>query len=132
MIEERITETFRLVVAGEPPLGFDPDDVVAEAARRTRARRAIAATVAATGAVALTAVALFTTAGTDTQMPISATLTQVSAPQTVVRDLGKTIPAVLADWVPGVRFGAPDSGSLMVVENRRAVGGAYPAANLKH
>jgi hypothetical protein len=152
MIEERLTETFRQVMAGEPPLGFDPDDVVAEAARRIRARRAIAATAAATGVVALTAAALFTTAGTGARVPVGAPLTQVSAPQTkpqpgtnlpsaaptfpgsdnVVRDLGRTIPAVLADRVPGLHFNGPDSGTLMVVENRRAVGGAYLAAGTKH
>src|SRR5690242_5855400 len=128
MIEERITETFRQVVAGEPPLGFDPDDVVAEAARRTRQRRAIAATTAATGVVALAAATLLATAGTGAQVPVGAppapTHTSVSVPKTkpepgtnlpsappafpgsdvAVRDLGRTIPAVLADRVPGLHF----------------------------
>jgi hypothetical protein len=151
MIEERLTETFRQVMAGEPPLGFDPDDVVAEAAKRTRQRRAIAATTAATGVVALAAATLFATAGTGAQVPVGAPA-QVSVPQTkphpgtnlpsaaptfpgsdnVVRDLGRTIPAVLADRVPGLHFSGPDSGTPMVVQDRWGVGGAYLANGTKH
>ena len=38
MIEDRIAERFRAAMADEPPLGFDPDDVVTEAGRRLRRR----------------------------------------------------------------------------------------------
>ncbi|QUH05470.1 hypothetical protein HUO13_36010 [Saccharopolyspora erythraea] len=47
MDPELLREGMRTAVADEPPLGFDPDDVVAEAAHRQRRRRTTAAAVAA-------------------------------------------------------------------------------------
>jgi hypothetical protein len=154
VIEERIAERFLAAVADEPPLGFDPDDVVTGAARRTRQRRAIAATTVATGVVVLTAVALFAANGTgqvrvgaaptgttETAPPHSVSKTEGPPPppppafpgsDAVVRDLGETIPTVLAARVPGLHFGAPDSGVLMVDQSRRSVGGAYKVAGTTH
>jgi hypothetical protein len=49
-----------------------------------------------------------------------------------VADLGPVIPAVLHDRVPGLVFDEPDSGTLMVVDGRRGVGGAYRVAGTEH
>lgn len=51
-LETRLRE----VALAEPPLGFDPDDVVTKAAKRVRNRRATVATVVVTLAIAGTAV----------------------------------------------------------------------------
>ncbi|HEU5474054.1 MAG TPA: hypothetical protein VFV67_25700 [Actinophytocola sp.] len=64
MIEERIVDRFRTAVADEPPLGFDPDDVVSEAARRYGRRRAVAGSAMATGGVAVAVTAVLATGGT--------------------------------------------------------------------
>jgi hypothetical protein len=156
MIEDRIAEEFRTAVAGEPPLGFDPDEVVTHAAQRRRRRQAAGATALATGGVALAAVAVFATAG-PSQVPAGAAppgssvevttppprrdkedVPPPSAPPTfpgsddVVADLGGVIPAVLHDRVPGLVFDALDTGTPVVVDGRRGVGGAYLAAGTTH
>src|SRR5437588_13080798 len=48
MIEQTVRDRFRDAVAGEPPLGFDPDEVVDRAIRRGRRRKAVWAIAAAT------------------------------------------------------------------------------------
>jgi hypothetical protein len=57
MIEDRLTDEFRSAVIDEPPLGFDPDDVVDRAVRRRRHRSAITFTVTAVAVLAVGAVA---------------------------------------------------------------------------
>ncbi len=56
MIEERLADHFQAALANEPPLGFDPDDVVDRAARTHRRRTTVLAASAATATVALAAV----------------------------------------------------------------------------
>jgi hypothetical protein len=149
MIEERLTEQFHNAVAGEPPLGFDPDEVVSEAGRRRRRRQAVGATALATGAVALAAAAVFATS-VPSQVSTGATPSASSVPSGkdvavepapassfpgsdgVVANLGQVIPQVLRERVPGLVFDKPDSGELMVTEGRHGVGGAYRAAGTKH
>ena len=160
MIEDRIAEKFRTAVAGEPPLGFDPDEVVTEAVRRRRRRQAAGATALATGGVALAAVAVFATSGapdtsgvraganpsgssvvettatppgTDKKnMPVQSPSPTFPGSDGVVANLGQVIPAVLHELVPGLTFDKPDSGTLLVEEGRHAVGGAYLAAGTTH
>jgi hypothetical protein len=56
--EKQLTESMTAAVRGEPPLGFDPDDVVDRAIRRRR-RNVLSATCATAAAlVAVTAVAV--------------------------------------------------------------------------
>lgn len=155
MIEDRITEQFRAAVAGEPPLGFDPDEVVIEAGRRRKRRQATVATALATGGVALAAVAVFATSG-PARIPVGATPSGSSTVESttttpgkdkeqpvpeeptfpgsdaVVANLGQVIPAVLRDRVSGLTFDDPDGGRLHVDQNLRAVGGAYLAAGTTH
>ena len=54
MIEQQMSERMHDAVLDEPPLGFDPVDVVTRAATRQRRRRAMTATVAATVAAVAT------------------------------------------------------------------------------
>jgi len=61
--EQQLADRFSGAVAGEPPLGFDPDDTVDRAARRSRNRRATMGVATATGVVALTAVAVVNWSG---------------------------------------------------------------------
>lgn len=81
MIEEHMAERFRMAVATEPPLGFDPDEVVTEARRRQRRRRAVAASALATGGVVLAAVAVFaaSTGAGQGQVATQPTSTEASA-----------------------------------------------------
>lgn len=66
MIEKVLEDRMRAALAGEPPLGFDPDEVVDRAVRHTRRRTAIL-TLGATAAVVVLAVgaAVVTGAGGD-------------------------------------------------------------------
>lgn len=159
MIEDRLANEFRTAVAGEPPLGFDPDDVVTEAIRRRKRRQAAGATALGTGGVALAAVAVFATSAGTGGVSVGASPSGSSAAQTAttppgsddknapvpteppasfpgsddaITQLGPVIPAVLHDRVPGLAFDKPDSGTLMVVDDPHGVGGAYLAAGTKH
>jgi hypothetical protein len=160
MIEDRLADEFRTAVADEPPLGFDPDDVVTEAIRRRKRRQAAGATALATGGVALAAVAVFaTSSGTggvsvgagpsgssavqtattppgannkNTPVPASPSATGFPGSENAIARLEQVIPPVLRDQVPGLVFDKPDSGTLMVVEGRHGVGGAYLAAGTTH
>jgi hypothetical protein len=149
MIEERLTERFHNAVAGEPPLGFDPDEVVTEAGRRRRRRQAVGTTALATGAVALAAAAVFATsvpsqvsAGANpptSSVPSGKDVAVEPSPASsfrgsdgVVANLGQVIPQVLRERVPGLVFDEPDSGELMVTDGRHGVGGAYRAGGTTH
>lgn len=57
MIEQQLTDRMRAAVLDEPPLGFDPDEVVGLANRRRRQRVLASASVAATVAVLVGVVA---------------------------------------------------------------------------
>ncbi|HET9142163.1 hypothetical protein [Actinophytocola sp.] len=67
MIEERMADRFRAAVADEPPLGFDPDEVVSRAGRERRRRRAVAGSALATGGLAVTTAVLVASTGSDVQ-----------------------------------------------------------------
>ncbi len=56
MIEKQLEESMHSALAGEPPLGFDPDEVVDRAARRQRQRRSAFATAGVAGGVLVLAV----------------------------------------------------------------------------
>jgi hypothetical protein len=58
VIEKQLEESMHAALAGEPPLGFDPDEVIDRAGRRQRQRRSAVATVSA--AVTVLAVAVTT------------------------------------------------------------------------
>lgn len=63
MSEQDLREGLREAVAGEPPLEFDPDRLIARARQDVRRRRAMVAATAATLAVASAAVAVPTILG---------------------------------------------------------------------
>jgi hypothetical protein len=161
VIEQRIADRFRTAVLDEPPLGFDPDEVVDRAKRRQRHRRAIGASALATIGVALAAVAVFAASGgtqlggvgtpgssesvTPTTPPPRPTrpvekegVAPSTPPQTfpgsdaAVAHLSQAIPAVLAEKVTGLKFTKPDGDTLMVDAARRGIGGAYLATGTKH
>jgi hypothetical protein len=48
MIEQQVADRFQDAVANEPPLGFDPDDVIDRAIKRGRRRKVVWAVAAAT------------------------------------------------------------------------------------
>jgi hypothetical protein len=48
MIEQQVADRFQEAVANEPPLGFDPDDVIDRAIKRSRRRKVVWAVAAAT------------------------------------------------------------------------------------
>ncbi|HEY3749010.1 MAG TPA: hypothetical protein VGL80_07410 [Pseudonocardiaceae bacterium] len=58
MSDNALTREFEAVLQGEPPLGFDPDDVVTVAARRQRWRRASVLAGVGVAAVVVAAVAV--------------------------------------------------------------------------
>lgn len=58
MSERELRDGLALAVAHEPPLSFDPDDVVVRARRETARRRALVGVGTATAAVAIAAVAV--------------------------------------------------------------------------
>jgi hypothetical protein len=57
VIEKQLEDSMHAALAGEPPLGFDPDEVVDRAARRQRQRRSAFVTAGAAAAVLAIAVA---------------------------------------------------------------------------
>jgi hypothetical protein len=61
MIEQQLAERFRAVVGDEPPLGFDPDELVDGILRRRRRRQAVGAAlgVALIATTAVAGVAVF-------------------------------------------------------------------------
>ena len=63
MIEQQVADRFRDAVTDEPPLGFDPDDVIDRAIKRTRRRRVVWGVAAATMVEAVAVWALASTPG---------------------------------------------------------------------
>jgi hypothetical protein len=154
MIEDRLAERLKAAVAAEPPLGFDPFEVVTEAVRRRKRRQAAGATALVTGGVALAAVAVFATSGTA-RVPVGTNPSGSSVVETTTPDkknqptdpqtqpsfpgsaeavvqLGQVIPEVLRDQAPGFAFDQPAGGALQVSVNPRAIGCAYPATGTTH
>jgi hypothetical protein len=67
VIEEQLADRFRAAVADEPPMGFDPDDLVDRAARTHRRRSAVLAASAAAALVVLATVAVIQIVRADDQ-----------------------------------------------------------------
>lgn len=137
MIEQRIADRFRSAVLDEPPLGFNPDDVVDRAKRRQRHRRAVMATALATGGVAVAAVAVFaasTTHQIGTAGPGVATTSETKpspsfpagVPQPKILD---EVGALLDERVPGFRH-TPGI-SRLLSEKPHPRGFAYELAEIK-
>lgn len=91
MTEQDVRDGLRGAVAGEPPLAFDPDVVVATAERQIRRRRALVATAVASTAVVVTAVALPALARQDSggfaDQPPAAAAGQPTSSSTQVEDI---------------------------------------------
>jgi hypothetical protein len=68
MIEQQVTDRFRDAVVDEPPLGFDPDDVIDRAIKRTGRRKVVLAVAAATMVEAVAVWAFSGTSGGDGQV----------------------------------------------------------------
>lgn len=98
MIEKQLEERMHAALAGEPPLGFDPDELVDRAARRGRQRRAtLAAAGAAATVLVLAVVGVVTTGDRGTERPDigapTATATPSTAPQPVCQRVNSgTVP----------------------------------------
>jgi hypothetical protein len=113
MIEQYLAERMQSAVTAEPPLGFDPDDVVDRAARHSVRRRATAAVALGTAALAVAVIAATPTPVTTTQ-PASPTSTSTwtepvdSAHASVARRLSEVGPQVIAAYAPGVKVGDPE------------------------
>lgn len=138
MIEQQISDRLRDAVADEPPLGFDPDQVVDRAGSRQRSRRAIIGTMAATSAVAVAAVAVFATGGEQVQVAGPNQAYPPAACLDSAQDANKVhrlVRQALAEHIPGTRFdpearyvrSTSDSGAVCDVSVWHDVVGVTPA-----
>lgn len=82
MDEHTLAREFDRVVRGEPPLGFDPDDVVTRAGRRQRRRRATITAGGGVAAIAIAAIAVPLAVGHGGGTRVEAATTATSAPAT--------------------------------------------------
>lgn len=82
MDEHTLAREFDRVVRGEPPLGFDPDDVVTRAGRRQRRRRATITAGGGVAAIAIAAIAVPLAIGHGGGARVEAAATATSAPAT--------------------------------------------------
>lgn len=146
MIEEELQDRMRAAVADEPPLGFDPDELVDRASRRRR--RSTLAAVGATGGVLTVAVAavLFTgmpsegtkvgtTVTTAPTVPIAPVCTGVEAgtvpplnfpgSEAIVARLDEAAPRAIAAHLPGVSVQPPEAG-MLAYDCPPNVGNVYP------
>ncbi|MEU5853434.1 hypothetical protein [Saccharopolyspora shandongensis] len=99
MQEELLREGMRAAVGDEPPLGFSPDDLVAEGRKRQRRRRATIGAVAATLVVAGAATVPGMMAGS---MPIVPATPQVSAVKPIEWPPKNVTPMLLSEAQLGV------------------------------
>lgn len=121
MTEQQLRDGMRAAVTMEPPLGFDPDDVVTHAKRTAYRRRT---TFAAAAAVIAVAGGAATAAGLLAGGRDPAPVTPGSKPPAVTyqdasQELGESIVTVLPDVIPGAR----DFEVKVAAEERRKVGG---------
>lgn len=93
MIEQDLRDGLARAVAAEPPLDFDPDELIARAERETRRRRALAATGALTVLVVLVAVAVPAALGLLRGRPAS---TPVAGPGQSITTSDSPTPTILA------------------------------------
>jgi hypothetical protein len=99
--ENQLTERMRAAVAGEPPLGFDPDELTDRAGRRQRQRRAVLGAVAATFVLAAGAV----TVGAATQRVGNGDGHRVGGPPQALncpQPMATLAPTVITRHIPGV------------------------------
>lgn len=80
MIEQQVADRFQEAVADEPPLGFDPDDVIDRAIKRGRRRKVVWAVAAATVVEAVVVWAVAATPGADTSQTAAARPAPAPAP----------------------------------------------------
>jgi hypothetical protein len=131
MIEKELADRMRSVLADEPPLGFDPDEVVDRAGRR---RRTTFATVGATGvvlAIAVTAAVMTRggAPGSDVGVQVSTTPTRPDAAcpsvppgerppphfpgsDQIVARLDEAAPRLIATHLPGVSVQPSETGMI--------------------
>lgn len=121
MIEKQLEQSMHAALAGEPPLGFDPDDLVDRAARRHRQRRAFAAVAVMAGVVGLATATLLVarsdgapTATTPDAVCETAPPGAHAPPEgfpgsaAIVARLRAAEPGLLAEHVPGTTFDPPE------------------------
>jgi hypothetical protein len=121
-LETRLRE----VVLAEPPLGFDPDDVVTKAAKRQRNRRATVATVAVTLGIAVAAVVALRPSPPPLAPPAATYLPPVivvKPPQQPQTPLQLRNMAHLKEVLPGVLPGARK----IVIDSFYSMGGELHA-----
>lgn len=121
-LETRLRE----VSFAEPPLGFDPDDVVTKAAKRQRTRRATVATVAVTLGIAGAAVVALRPSPPPPAPPATTYLPPeivVKPPQQPQTPLERRNLAHLKDVLPGVIPGARK----IVIDSFYSMGGELHA-----
>jgi hypothetical protein len=122
-LETRLRE----VVLAEPPLGFDPDDVVTKAAKRQRNRRATVATVAVTLGIAGAAVVALRPSPPPLAPPAATTslppVIIVKPPQQPQTPLQLRNMAHLKEVLPGVIPGARK----IVIDSFYSMGGELHA-----
>src|SRR5262245_34221227 len=142
MIEEQLGDRMRAVLADEPPLGFDPDELVDRAGRSRRQRRT---TVAAAGAVLVVAVSavVATSGGGDRGSRVGTSSTAPAACRDVepgrvpplnfpgsaaiVARLDAAVPGLVARHLPGVTVQPSETG-MIAYDCPRNVGTLYPVA----
>jgi hypothetical protein len=122
VIEKQLEQSMHAALAGEPPLGFDPDDVVDRAARRHRQRRAFAVVAAMAGVVGLATATLLVAGGSDGAPTATApdAVCETAPPgahappegfpgsDAIVARLRAAEPGLLAEHVPGTTFDPPE------------------------
>ena len=121
MIEQQLRDGLQAALTREPPLGFDPDQVVDGAKRSTHRRRTILATAGAVLVIAVgTATAVGVWAGGRDLAPLMPGVSRTVPLQEASQRLGESITTVLPDVTPG-------AGEFSVVANEfdeyRAVSG---------
>ena len=107
MNENRLTERMRAAVGGEPPLGFDPDELTDRAGRQQRRRRAVLGAAAAT--LVLTASAVTVGASTDSGGHRAGGPTSVAPAPDCPPPMATLAPTVITRHLPGV---SPDTRDL--------------------
>jgi hypothetical protein len=143
MIEEQLADRMRAVLADEPPLGFDPDEVVDRAGRRRRSTFAVIGVTGAVLAVAVTAVVATSSGGggpsvgttPPTTTPRDAACQGVDpghvpplnfdGSAAIVARLDASAPGVIAAHLPGVSVRPSETG-MVAYDCPPNVGTVYP------
>lgn len=145
MIEERLADRMRAVLADEPPLGFDPDEVVDRAVRLRRGRRSTVAAAAAVLAIAVAA-AVVTTRSEKGEVAVPPPRPDApcqgvepgrvppldfpgSAP--IVARLNGSVPAVITTHLPGVSVQPSETG-MIAYDCPPNVGTIYRVTGTEH